>query len=294
MGTRRTVAALGMFDGVHVGHRCLLELALLKLQDGMDSAIFTFRPDAVFRKKSGSEGFIYSYEEKQRILEDCGFDKIYSPSFSELCDMSGEEFVKNILVDKMRVAAVCCGEDFRFGKNASWGVDELRKFGEKYCFEVFVAKTVTLEDTVVSSGKIRRFLLDGDIKKANLFLDAPYTITKKIVKGNQIGRTIGFPTANQLFDEGQLVPKFGVYASEIIVNSRTYNGITNIGVKPTVEYDGRPLAETNVFGLERDLYECEMQVRLIDFIRPECEFASLDELKAQIQNDIKAAEKILV
>lgn len=293
MIAEKTSVALGLFDGVHLGHRAVLRLALLNTKKGCKSAVFTFRPDAVLRKRAGDKGYIYTFEEKQRILKNCGFDEIYSPSFSEMCDMTGEEFAVRILVGKMNAAAVCCGNDFRFGKNAACGVEELRKFGRIYGFEVFTADDVTLNGTAVSSGRIRQLLLNGDIKQANSFLDAPYTIAKEVVSGAALGRTIGYPTANQLFEDGQLVPKFGVYAAEVTVNGKSCRAMTNIGIKPTVQYGGKPLAETYISRFSGNLYGSVIQVKLLDFIRPEQKFNSIDELKKQISADIEKLQAIL-
>lgn len=294
MENTKSAVALGLFDGVHLGHRYVLQKVYALEYKDCRPAIFTFEPTAVKIKESGGSGFIYTAEEKQRIFEDCGFDYVYSPAFSEVCGLSGEEFAEYILVGQMNAAVVCCGEDFRFGKGAACGVDELRKFGEKYGFDVCIANKVQLGGVDVSSGEIRRCLLNGDIEQANLFLDRPYTIDKKVVHGAALGSTIGFPTANQLYEKGQLVPKFGVYASETEVNGKLYTSMTNIGVKPTVDYGGQPLAETYIVGFSRDVYDVRIQVRLKRFIRPERKFDSVDELKRQIAEDIKSVQHILI
>ncbi len=281
--------AMGFFDGVHLGHRYVLEKVYALAYKGYSPVIFTFEPEAVKIKASGSIGYIYTAGEKQRIFERCGFSSVYSPAFQEICNLSGEEFAERILAGKMNAAAVCCGEDFRFGKDAVCGIEELRNFGEKYGFDVCTAKKVKLGGTVVSSGEIRRCLINGDIEQANLFLDRPYTIDKKVVHGASLGHTIGFPTANQLYEKGQLVPKFGVYASETEVNGKLYPSMTNIGIKPTVDYSGQPLAETYISGFSRDIYDTRIQVRLKRFIRPEQKFSCVEELKNQIRHDVESA-----
>lgn len=289
IGIGKNAVAMGFFDGVHLGHRYVLEKVYALAYKDYSPVIFTFEPEAVKIKESGISGYIYTAEEKQHIFESCGFNSVYSPAFSELCNLSGEEFAEHILAGRMNAAAVCCGEDFRFGKGAACGVDELRKFGEKYGFEVCTAKKVRLGGVAVSSGEIRRCLVNGDIEQANLFLDRPYTIDKKVVHGASLGHTIGFPTANQLYEKGQLVPKFGVYASETEVNGKFYLSITNIGVKPTVDYGGQPVAETYITGFSRDIYDTRIQVRLKRFIRPEQKFVSVEELKSQIRRDVESA-----
>ena len=285
----KTSAALGLFDGIHLGHRRVLELALKNAEKGLVPAVFTFEPDTVLKKPTGSGGYIYTAAEKMRILKKAGFDCVYSHSFSDISGNSGEEFARDILVEKMNVAAVCCGKSFRFGKNASCGVEELRKFGEKYGFEVYIAEDALLNGEIVSSGEIRRLLLSGDVKSAGRLLGEPYAVSAEVVTGAALGRTIGFPTANQLFEGKQLVPKFGVYKAETVIDGTTYAAMTNIGVKPTVNYGGIPLAETHICGFSGDIYVRTIQVQLLDFIRPERKFGSVEELKAQIAEDMKKA-----
>lgn len=287
MINKKTSVALGLFDGVHLGHRAVLDLALKNAVNCRVPSVFTFMPDTVLKKQTGSDGYIYPQAVKEHILKELGFGMIYSPSFSEICEMTGEEFAENILVKKMNAEAVCCGTDFRFGKNASCGVSELKKLGERYGFEVFTAEDVTLDGNIVSSGLIRRLLSEGDVKSAEKYLSAPYSICSNVVNGAHLGRTIGFPTANQLFEDGQLVVRFGVYASRVTVDGKTFPAMTNIGVKPTVEYDGKPLAETHIIGFEGDIYGKKIKTSLVEFIRPEMKFSSVEELKKQIENDLK-------
>ncbi len=285
--SEKTSIALGLFDGVHMGHRRVLDLALKNAEKGYIPAVFTFEPERVLKKPTGSSGYIYTAAEKARILKNLGFNAIFSRPFASVCGLSGEEFARDILAKELNVAAVCCGNNFRFGKNASCGKEELHEFGKKYGFEVFIAEDVSIDGTVVSSGEIRRLLLNGDIAQANRLLGAPYAVSAEVVKGAALGRTIGFPTANQLFGENQLVVKFGVYRAETEIDGITYQAMTNIGVKPTVDYGGKPLAETFISGFSGDIYGRTIQVRLLEFIRPEKKFGSVDELKAQIADDLQ-------
>lgn len=290
MEHKKTSVALGLFDGVHLGHRAVLGLALKNAVNHRVPSVFTFMPDTVLKKNTGTDGYIYPQAEKERILNELGFCRIYSPPFTEICGMTGEEFAENILVKKMNAEAVCCGTDFRFGKNASCGVSELKKFGERYGFEIFTADDVTLDGNIVSSGLIRRLLSEGDVKSAEKYLSEPYSICSEVVSGAHLGRTIGFPTANQLFEDGQLVVRFGVYASRVTIDGKVYRGMTNIGVKPTVDYNGKPLAETYIIGFSGDIYGKKIRTSLVDFVRPEKKFSSVEELKNQIENDIRTCE----
>ena len=288
----RTAVALGLFDGVHLGHRAVLRAAAEQKKQGLIPCAFTFPPESASKK--GGAGYIYGECEKNSILrEACGTERILSPKFEDICGMDGESFARDILCGEMNAAFVCCGYDFRFGSGAACGVDKLREYGKKYGFSVMAVEDICCCGQRVSSTLIRELVSDGDMEKAELFLGAPYLIFKEVSRGAQLGRTIGFPTANQLFGRGQLVPRFGVYASETVTGGKKYPSITDIGVKPTVNYGGAPLAETYIHGFSGDLYGSPLQVRLKRFIRPEMKFGSVEELKKQIGADIKSAINIL-
>lgn len=218
---------------------------------------------------------------------------MYSVSFGDICTMEGEEFAETILKQRLNAEIVCCGEDFRFGKGASCGVEELVRFGEKLGFTVTVAEEVFLDGVVVSSGTIRKCLLEGDISKANELLGRPYTIEREVVHGAHLGNTIGFPTINQPFDPGQIVLKYGVYASRTYVGDKVYPSVTDIGVKPTVDYGGAPLAETHIIGFSGDIYGRVIRTELIDFIRPEMRFDSVSALRERITEDRDIALSLL-
>lgn len=282
---KRTAVALGMFDGVHLGHRAVLELAQKEKENGLLPSIFTFSPKAVLRKSSGAGGFIYGHLQKLSLLE--GFGGVFSADFKIVKPFTGEDFVQHYLRDMQNAAVVCCGADFRFGRGASCGVDDLRRFGEKYGFEVKTAEDVCIDGMVVSSGEIRRRLIEGDVAGANKLLGRPYFIQGKVVHGAELGRTIGFPTINQTYEEGQLVPKYGVYASRVAVDGQTFSSITNIGIKPSVDYEGSPIVETYIIGFSGDLYGKTVETELLGFIRPERKFDSVEELKMQIAEDTK-------
>ncbi len=289
MEKRKSAVALGLFDGVHLGHRAVLNIAV---ESGLVPSVFTFNPETVAVKSS--LGYIYNKEEKDRLLADCGIEQIYSVDFSDVCGMNGEEFVKNILIDRLNAGFVCCGNNFRFGKNASCGVNELYELGKKYSFEVKIADDVVYEGETVSSTAVRNMLLNGDTVRAWQFLGRPYTISKEVIHGAELGRTIGFPTINQVFSKGQLVLKFGVYASDVCIDGAWYRAMTNIGMKPTVNYNGIPLAETHIMDFSGDLYGMRVQINIREFIRPEQKFGSVDELKKQIAEDIDYINILLI
>lgn len=289
MEKRKSAVALGLFDGVHLGHRAVLNIVV---ESGLMPSVFTFNPETVAVKSS--LGYIYNKEEKDRLLAECGIEQIYSVDFSDVCGLNGEEFVKNILIDRLNTGFVCCGNNFKFGKNASCGIAELYELGKKYGFEVKIADDVVYEGETVSSTAVRNMLLNGDTVRAWQFLGEPYTISKEVVHGAELGRTIGFPTINQVFSKGQLVPKFGVYASRVLIDGYYYRAVTNIGMKPTVNYDGIPLAETHIIDFSGDLYDRNIDTEIMEFIRPEQKFGSVDELKKQIAEDIDYINILLI
>lgn len=293
METKKRAVALGLFDGIHLGHRAVLDLALNQGKNGLQPAVFTFNPVAVLRKSSGQDGYIYPHIRKYKMLENLGFSfNIYSENFDEICGLSGEEFAENVLVKKLNAGIVCCGNNFRFGKNASCDVEELKSFGEKYGFSVQTAEPVKINDITVSSGEIRRCLVNGEIEKANTLLGEPYNIYTTVVHGNEIGRTINFPTINQNYSKGQLILKYGVYFTTTYIDDIKYKSITNIGVKPTIAGKRTPLSETHVLDFSSNLYNRNIKVEFNKFIRSEMRFSSVEELRKQISEDIAVVREI--
>lgn len=293
MKQAKTAVALGIFDGVHLGHQAVLKLAAEQVKNGLEPCAVTFSPSTVSLKKCGL-GFIFGESEKMRLLKKYGVNNIRSFEFNDIRNMNGEEFAEEILVKEMNASFVCCGNDFRFGRNAACGVDELRKFREKFGFTVCAADDVSFDGETVSSTKIRRALLDGKVSEAKMLLGRPYSIAGQVVHGAHLGRNIGFPTINQPFEKGQLVPKYGVYASRVMIDGKCYGAMTDIGVKPTVDYDGLPLAETHIFDFEGDLYGAEIITEIIDFIRPEMKFGSVEELTKQLVSDEETIRSIAI
>lgn len=287
-----TAVALGMFDGVHTGHRAVFERAESFGKDGAEAAVFTFNSESLAVKHGHSYRYLLPNSLKLEMIRQAGIKNICCAEFDELKDYEAEEFVKVVLAGRMNAVKVVCGPDFRFGKGASGNVDALRKFGQKYGFEVSVVDPVIKDGGVVSSSRIRDLLASGDVKKANSLLGYRYKIKQSVSDGNHIGRTIDFPTINQSFTEGQLIPAYGVYATETSVDGIKYCSVTNIGVKPTVGNCSDPLAETHIIGFSGDLYGRVTEVSFSEYLRGEKKFSSLDELKAQIKKDIKKAEAL--
>lgn len=288
--SNKTSAALGIFDGIHLGHREILKTAKNYSDDKRSFAVFTFNTSSVKSKHGRSYEYLYNESQKNMIFENLGVEYIYSPDASEIMEMSGEEFAKKILKEKMNVERVICGENFRFGKNASCGIFELEKYGEKCGFEVKCCKILEMDGQPISSGRIKEHLKNGEIVSANKLLGQNYFFYGKVVTGNRIGRTLNFPTINQTFEDCQVIPKKGVYAVSCEIAGNVYSAVTNIGVKPTVEKNIiKPIAETHILNFQGDLYDKIVKIDFIEFIREERKFSSLDQLKAQIKSDIHNA-----
>jgi riboflavin kinase/FMN adenylyltransferase len=278
--------ALGIFDGVHLGHQCVIGKALSYRERGLKPAVFTFSVEDMEFKHGHRLNYIIDNASKLEILKSMGVESIVCPNFNEVHNMSGEDFARDVLHTQMHAKVVTCGKKFRFGKGASCGTDDLKTFGDRYGFSVEIVEPILFGDSLVSSSVIRGLISSGDIKTANRLLGHDYTINGVVVHGNALGRTIGIPTINQRFGTRQVIPKFGVYSSSVVVDGIAYKSMTNIGVKPTISSDNIPVAETHIVGYTGDLYGREVRVSLRDYIRPEKRFDSLEELKLAINNDI--------
>ena len=286
------VAALGVFDGVHLGHRRVLAQAV---SHGACHVV-TFAADSMPKKQGRPVHYIYHDEQKRRLLTTCGADAVFALPFGEIQEMDGESYCRRILKETVSVDAVVVGSDFRFGRKAACGVAELRKFGHKLGFETIVVPQVTDEDGMaVSSSRIRFLLESGQISKANMLLGADYQILAHVTAGLHIaGEKLGYPTANQSFEPWQCVPRRGVYASFAEINDVWVPAITNIGVRPTVTGgDAEPVAETHLIGWSGEITGTLLPVTLCRFIRREQVFDSLDALSVQIQRDIQARMHLL-
>ena len=290
--SENSAAALGLFDGVHLGHRSILERAAESRREGLIPAVFTFNTESFPRKHGHPFEYICTQERKLSILENIGIECIYSPDFADIQEMDGETFCREVLVNTLRAKKVFCGSDFRFGRKAGWNFDSLAQFGKEMGFEAVLVDAVMHGGQEVSSTRIREHLKAGEPEKAACLLGRPYAVTGEVLHGKALGRTIDFPTINQLFKKGQLVPGKGVYLSRVHTSKGTYNGITNIGVKPTVSEENIPLAETYLFDFSGDLYGQDCTAELIRFIRPEQKFESITALRTAIAKDCETARRL--
>lgn len=279
---KNTVVALGTFDGMHVAHRKIVEMAVRMAGiRGYASLVYTFRnlPAGYF---GGEKRFLFSEREKTDYLKGMGIDYLSMNTFGkEIAETEPEDFLR-MLRDSFRAKAVICGYNFRFGRNGRGDADTIRRFADDNGMEVFVLGQTMAGDMTVSSTNIRELILQGDLEGAEELLGHHYYFTGSVLEGRRIGRTIGFPTINLSYDEGKLLPPSGVYASEVLLGGEHLIGVTNIGNRPTVGNGSDITIETNIIDYDDDLYGREVTLVLRKFIRKEKDFGSLEELKEEI------------
>lgn len=280
--------AIGKFDGIHKGHQKLIDI--IKDCDGVNrkTAVFTFEPSPSAFFGNGNYKGLTTREEKRHIFEKLGIDVLVEyPLTKENAAVPPEQFVSDVLVGKMHTKMVVCGPDFTFGDKGSGNVELLTELGEKYGFQVYVCDKVKYNGTEISSTLIRSEIESGQMELATEHIGAYYSVTGIVIKGNQIGRTIGLPTVNLVPEEDKLLPPFGVYEALVSCPGGKYRGITNVGIKPTVTEEKKVVVETNIFDFDADLYGQRITVNLLKMIRQERKFNSVTELKEQIESDIR-------
>lgn len=292
---KNTAVSLGKFDGVHLGHRLLIERIIQEKSKGLLSVVFTFslHPMSLFSDKELE--LIDTEAEKIKKLDKLGVDVLISYPFTqETANTEPEEFVRKILVEQLDVKLIVVGSDYRFGKKRKGDVDLLQKLSKQYGYEVIVYEKLKIEEHTVSSTLIRNEIAMGNMEFVQELLGEPVLIEGEVVYGNQLGRTIDVPTVNQLVPEKKLMPPNGVYASRVHIDDQIYYGVTNVGYKPTVTKEKIKGVETHIFDFQGNLYGKTIEVELLHYIRPERRFASLEELKKQIQQDSASARAYLV
>ncbi len=294
---RNAIVTAGSYDGVHKGHQKILHrLNEIKSVSGGETVVITYwpHPRTIVSEDKVAPKILYTLRERIEILKKFSIDHLLIINFTkEFSQMSPEEYVQKILLERIRTKRIIIGYDHRFGKNREGGIEFLISHKKRFGFEVEEIPREDVENIGISSSKIRKALLEGDILTANNYLGMSFHIQGKVVKGDQIGRKIGYPTANiQVADNDKLIPKDGVYAVRTIVKGNSFNGMLNIGFRPTVG-GTRKVIEVNIFDFDEEIYEEEVEVVFIQWLREETKFNSLDALKAQLAIDKENARKIL-
>ena len=292
--SKKTIVTLGTFDGVHLGHQSILKKLLEATENGVyESVVLTFYPHPrMVLQQEYSLQLLNSIEEKTVLFEQFGIDHLIIHPFDEsFSKLSAEAFVQKILVDQLHIHKIIIGHDHRFGENRTANITDLIQFGKKYNFEVEQINAEAINKIAVSSTNIRTALANGSIQLANRYLGYDYSFSGKVILGKQLGRTLGFPTANLiLLEPYKLIPKEGAYIVYSALNNTRIFGMMNIGNNPTLGENERSI-EVHFFDLNEDLYDSVLCISLLAFIRPEEKFSSVEALKTQLEKDRDFSKK---
>lgn len=286
-----TAVALGYFDGIHMGHKSVLDKALTKAEEkGLIPVVvlFDIHPRKLLTGKVPP--MLTSEEKKRETLRAMGFE-IFEFNFREGINYEPQEFIEKILIDSLGAKVVSCGFDYHYGKGGKGNSETMREALSEKNIEFYSLEPVLMGDEIVSSTAIRKFIAEGEIEKANAMLGEYFSYDFTVNKGDGLGRTWGIPTINQSFPEDFIVPKYGVYVSESVVDGESYISVTNIGIRPTVDGDDER-SETCILDFTGDLYGKNIQVKLIKYLREEKKFPNVDELRQAIGKDIENARKV--
>lgn len=286
--TKKLAVALGYFDGVHVGHRALIsKLTETALDSGLSSCIFTFVN--LPSKNRKMQTVLYNIDDKLKLFESLGVEVVILADFNSISDMSGEQFVKDVLIGQFDTRVALCGYNFRFGKGAHAEASDMLTLMAKHGGKAEILDEQTVGGVSVSATKIKRLLSEGKTEDAALLLGAPYFIRSKVERGLGLGKAYGFPTVNtSISNDSPLLP--GVYRTAVKIGEKLYTGVTNIGSCPTIE-KRNVHAETLISDFEGSLYGEELYIYFLGYMREEKLFGSVDELREQIYKDKQKAEK---
>jgi len=283
------VVTIGTFDGVHQGHRKIIaNIKELAESTGGETVLLTFfpHPRMILHPEDESIKLINTINEKAELLEKLGVDHLIITPFSrDFSNQTAEEYIRDILVNKIGTKKIVIGYDHRFGKDRQGGLEDLLRLGPVYGFDVIEIPEQDINEVAVSSTRIRAALLANDIEQANTFLGYPFFITGTVTRGDQIGRQIGYPTANIVIEERyKLIPADGIFAVKVTIDGIVHKGMAYIGSRPTVNGLTRNI-EVNIFDFNREIYNQRISMAFLNFVRGDIKFSSLDELKAQLAQD---------
>lgn len=284
-----TAVSIGKFDGVHLGHRRLLEELIDQKEKGLLATVFTFDPYPEVFFGYGSKQMLTTLEEKEQLFEKMGIDILVEFPFNAVSAATpSREFVTRFLCSHLRARFIAAGPDLSFGDHGSGNFSLLEELAPEYGFTAKKIEKVIMDENIISSTLIRRLISTGEVTTAARYLGEPYMVRGRIVHGKALGRRIGIPTLNQVPPEDKLLPPFGVYYSDVLIGEKKYCGMTNIGIKPTVSEEKRVTVETYLYDFRDDIYGETATVQLLTHRRPEMKFGSLEELKKTMEQDIQA------
>ncbi len=287
--------ALGFFDGVHAGHRAVIGAAVeTARREGLTPRVFTFRPEGTDASRPVSKSgltLLQREEQKEAVLEELGVEEVICPPFETFRSMTPEQFVQGFLGETLHARVLVCGFNYHFGRGGQAGVEELRALCAPLGIQVEALPPVLWQGEVVSSTRIRQCIREGQIEEAAAMLCAPFTLAAEVVHGKGLARTLSWPTINQLFPPDFTIPRRGVYWSQVEIGGRRWNGITNVGIKPTL-HETNLTMETYILDYKGDLYGQELSVALLRFLRPESQFASVQALSQRILADIQTVRQL--
>lgn len=291
---KNPVITVGNFDGVHVGHQKIFKEVREKAFElkGV-SIVYTFEPHPLrILAPQKKLPLIASFSDKIKFIEECGIDIVICEDFTpEYAKLSAREFVEGILVDKIGIRIIFVGHDYAFGKGREGNIDTLMALGEELDFEVRVVNAISVDDVTISSTMVRDLIRQGEVRKVATFLGRDYSIAGKVVKGKSRGKGLGFPTAN-LDLANEFFPKPGIYVVHVFHKDRLYQGVANIGFKPTFK-DKDLSIEVNILDFDKDIYGEDLRISFVERLRDEKAFGSLDELVGQIKADVERAREVL-
>ncbi|MEE9430092.1 MAG: bifunctional riboflavin kinase/FAD synthetase [Melioribacteraceae bacterium] len=292
-----SVVTIGTFDGLHIGHKKIITGLIAKAKElESKSVVITFEPHP---RTVVSNNFdikiLTTISEKKKVLSEIGIDQLCIINFTkEFSKQTYKEFVQNIIIEKNKAQHIIIGYDHKFGKDRNGDKNNLLELSEEKNIGVTIVSAKEVEDTIISSTKIREALLDGNIGLANKMLGRNYSLSGIVVEGTKRGRTLGFPTANlDVEDKNKLIPQNGVYVVEVEVENQKYFGVLNIGLRPTFNNCIEPIPEVHILDFDKDIYGEKITIDFMERLREEKKFESVDELKSQIAEDIKEAKKII-
>ena len=280
--------ALGFFDGVHTAHQKVIASAVdYAGKNGLKSAVITFKNHPVCYLKNVQPSYICQREFSYNLIETLGVDYLIELDFTMISDLSAVDYLEKILIKYFSPKAIFTGFNHTFGAKRSGDAKFLTDNSVKYGYEYFEIPPQKINSEIVSSSKIRDYIKCGNVESANMMLGREFSVSGEVIEGNKIGRTIGFPTANILYPQNIIELPNGVYGVKVLAGGKEYRGIANFGSKPTVCENCSKILEVNIFDFNENIYFQNIEVKFLKFIRSEKKFSGLDELKEQIQKDIK-------